>query len=219
MNKRESKTQHGLFWRQNDDQRKLWGTLRINENNEATLETFGSLIATEERSPVDLIGQIDPGYARLTLINCFPINTINSLHEPPREEPSNPDLPSAPTSQTRKTPGKGYSGKTFLEHARETNASVLDARWKNTPNWVGSSPSRKGGVVSRGSGNNQKTFQVGWTAMNNQVTESARPQNFYEKPRLSSQTPIFWHTLMQLVDSDVIEILKRPIPQPHEPTT
>ena len=77
MNNREVKNQHGLFWRQDNDQRQLWGTLRINEINEATLETFGSLINTEERSPVNIIGQINPGYTRLTLINCLPTNTTN----------------------------------------------------------------------------------------------------------------------------------------------
>ena len=79
MDNREAITEHGLFWRQDNGQRKLWGTLRINEINEATLETFGSLIGNEERSPCNIIGQINGGFGEVTLINCFPVNTQNAF--------------------------------------------------------------------------------------------------------------------------------------------
>ena len=77
MNKREEITEHGLFWRQDNDQRKLWGTLRISETKEARLETFGSLSDFEERSQINIIGQIKGGDGWVTLINCFPVNTQN----------------------------------------------------------------------------------------------------------------------------------------------
>ena len=77
MNKREEINEHGLFWRQDNDQRKLWGTLRISETNEARLETFGSLTAFEEHSAINIIGQIKGGFGWVTLINCFPVNTQN----------------------------------------------------------------------------------------------------------------------------------------------
>ena len=79
MENNESITEHGLFWRQDNDQRKLWGTLRINEINEAMLETFGSLIADEERLQSNIIGQIKGGGEWVTLINCLPINTQYSF--------------------------------------------------------------------------------------------------------------------------------------------
>ena len=82
MNNREAITEHGLFWRQDNDQKKLWGTLRIDETNEASLETFGSLIEREERekrSHSNIIGQIKGGQGWVTLINCFPIKTQNAL--------------------------------------------------------------------------------------------------------------------------------------------
>ena len=79
MNERTEITEHGLFWRQDNDQRKLWGTLRISETNEARLETFGSLIHFEERSAINIIGQIKGGFGWVTLINCFPVNTKNPV--------------------------------------------------------------------------------------------------------------------------------------------
>ncbi len=85
MNKREEFTEHGLFWRQDNDQRKLWGTLRISETNEARLETFGSLFNFEERSPINIIGQIKGGFGWVTLINCFPVNTQNPFPTRERE--------------------------------------------------------------------------------------------------------------------------------------
>lgn len=85
MNERTDITEHGLFWRQDNDQRKLWGTLRISETNEARLETFGSLIDFEERSAINIIGQIKGGFGWVTLINCFPVNTHNPFPVPEGE--------------------------------------------------------------------------------------------------------------------------------------
>ena len=79
LDKREAITEHGLFWRQDNDQRKLWGTLRISEIDGATLETFGSLINDKERTPSNIIGQINGGFGWVTLINCFPLNTQYSF--------------------------------------------------------------------------------------------------------------------------------------------
>ena len=77
MNEREEITEYGLFWRQDNDQKKLWGTLRISETNEAKLETFGSLSDIGEHSQINIIGQIKGGFGWATLINCFPVNTQN----------------------------------------------------------------------------------------------------------------------------------------------
>lgn len=44
MSNNESVTERGLFWIQGREQKKLWGTLRIDKANEMSLETFGSLI-------------------------------------------------------------------------------------------------------------------------------------------------------------------------------
>lgn len=85
MNDKEETTEHGQFSRQDNDQKKLWGTLRISENNEARLETFGSLVDFEERSFINIIGQIKGGYGWVTLINCFPVNTHNPFPVPEGE--------------------------------------------------------------------------------------------------------------------------------------
>ena len=44
MDNNEPITEHGLFWLRDNEHRRLWGTLYVNELNESTLETFGSLI-------------------------------------------------------------------------------------------------------------------------------------------------------------------------------
>ena len=75
MDTSKSTTEHGLFWVKNHEQNKLWGTLRINEINEARLETFGSLIEHGEENPQTIVGQIKGGQLPVTLLNCFPINT------------------------------------------------------------------------------------------------------------------------------------------------
>ena len=68
-------TEHGQFWLRNNDQRRLWGTLYVNELNEATLETFGSLIDSDKRGMHTIVGQINSGQELVTLIDCFPTNT------------------------------------------------------------------------------------------------------------------------------------------------
>ena len=70
-------TEHGLFWLRDNDQKRLWGTLYVNEINEANLETFGSLIDPYERGYHTIVGQITSGQELVTLIDCFPTNTRN----------------------------------------------------------------------------------------------------------------------------------------------
>ena len=54
-------TEHGQFWLIGNEQRKLWGTLYVNEVNESNLETFGSLIEPEEECFYTIVGQIRSG--------------------------------------------------------------------------------------------------------------------------------------------------------------
>ncbi len=70
-------TEYGLFWLRENEQRKLWGTLYVNEANESTLETFGSLIGQSEEGLHTIVGQISSGRKLATLIGCFPTNTRN----------------------------------------------------------------------------------------------------------------------------------------------
>ena len=72
-------TEHGLFWLRDNEQRKLWGTLYINEVNESKLETFGSLIEPRGETSDTIVGQIGSGREWVTLIDCFPTNTENWL--------------------------------------------------------------------------------------------------------------------------------------------
>ena len=74
---REAMIEHGQFWLQNDEQRRLWGTLSVNESNEARLETFGSLMDPREESAHTIVGLIASGQRSVTLIDCIPINTQN----------------------------------------------------------------------------------------------------------------------------------------------
>ena len=75
MDKNEPTQEHGLFWLQDDDHKKLWGTLYVNEINEARLETFGSLLEPRGENPHTIIGRIKGGQESVTLIDCFPTNT------------------------------------------------------------------------------------------------------------------------------------------------
>ena len=72
-------TEYGLFWLRETEQRKLWGTLYVNEANESTLETFGSLIDPSEGGLHTIVGQISSGKKWATLIDCFPTNTRNQI--------------------------------------------------------------------------------------------------------------------------------------------
>ena len=56
MNDKEILSEHGRFWLSENDERKLWGTLRINEINEVRLETFGSLISERDERKRRIIG-------------------------------------------------------------------------------------------------------------------------------------------------------------------
>ena len=77
MDKNEPITEHGLFWLRDHEQRKLWGTLYVNEVNESTLETFGSLIDPSDDGSHTIVGQIRAGQELVTLIDCFPTSTRN----------------------------------------------------------------------------------------------------------------------------------------------
>ena len=66
MNDKEILSEHGRFWLSENDGRKLWGTLRINEINEVRLETFGSLISE------NLIQNI----LFVDFLWCYPVRTI-----------------------------------------------------------------------------------------------------------------------------------------------
>ena len=68
-------SENGLFWLAENDENELWGTLRVNEFNEARLETFGSLISDRAEGRHRIIGRIRGGFEYVTLIDCFPINT------------------------------------------------------------------------------------------------------------------------------------------------
>ncbi len=72
-------TEHGLFWLSNNEQKKLWGTLYVDERNEARLETFGSLIDPNEEGLHTILGHVSSGQVWVTLVDCFPTNTQYSL--------------------------------------------------------------------------------------------------------------------------------------------
>ena len=92
--------------------------------------------------------------------------------EPPREEPGNPAHAESAASMTRK-PRETTTGR----HSWNTPAR----QWKNTPSWAGSSPSRKGGAVSRGPRDLRRTFQAGWTKEIGLAAEDDRLHCFDEK--------------------------------------
>ena len=75
MEDNASITEHGRFWLNDNDQKKLWGTLYINEVNDASLETFGSLIDLGERGPHTIVGEIRARQELVTLMDCFPTTT------------------------------------------------------------------------------------------------------------------------------------------------
>ena len=79
MNNTEPIFEHGLFWLRDSDEKKLWGTLHINEANEFTLETFGSLTEPNEGGRHTIVGRVNLGQRWVTLIDCFPTNTRNSM--------------------------------------------------------------------------------------------------------------------------------------------
>ena len=75
MNDKEILSEHGRFWLSENDERKLWGTLRINEINEVRLETFGSLISERDERKRRIIGVINGGQEYVTLADCLPVST------------------------------------------------------------------------------------------------------------------------------------------------
>ena len=83
MDTSDSITEHGLFWIKDRERQRLWGTLSIGEFDDARLETFGSLIATEEEKHQTIVGLIRGGQIPVTLLDCFPIK--NQDFGPTRE--------------------------------------------------------------------------------------------------------------------------------------
>ena len=77
MKNKETMIEHGQFWLQDDEPRRLWGTLCVNEANESRLETFGSLMDPREESSRTIVGLIASGQRSVTLIDCFPTDTYN----------------------------------------------------------------------------------------------------------------------------------------------
>ena len=77
MDRNEPITEHGKFWLMDNEQKQLWGSLYINEVNEAKLETFGSLIGPTEAGLHTIVGKIRSGQELVTLIDCFPTNSLN----------------------------------------------------------------------------------------------------------------------------------------------
>ena len=78
MDSNVSITEHGQFWLSENENRKLWGTLYVNEVNEATLETFGFLVDPSEGGSHTILGQMRSGQKWVTLISCIPTNTQES---------------------------------------------------------------------------------------------------------------------------------------------
>ena len=79
MDSNVSINESGLFWLSENEDRKLRGTLYINEANEATLETLGTLIDPSEGGSHTILGQIGSGQEWVTLVDCFPTKTEVSL--------------------------------------------------------------------------------------------------------------------------------------------
>ena len=63
MDNNDAVFEHGQFWLRSNEQRKLWGTLYVNELHESKLETFGSLIDPSEESSCTIVGQVRSGTA------------------------------------------------------------------------------------------------------------------------------------------------------------
>ena len=81
MDNNEPITEHGLFWLRDDERRKLWGTLQINEATASKLETFGSFIDHGEEGPHTIVGRVRTGTVWVTLIDCFPTYPSMSVED------------------------------------------------------------------------------------------------------------------------------------------
>lgn len=67
--------EHGLLWLPAMEENKVWGTLRVDEAGDSTLETFGELLPAWGEGSHRVVGVIKGGTESITLIDCFPINT------------------------------------------------------------------------------------------------------------------------------------------------
>ena len=134
MDDNESITEHGLFWLGEHEQKRLWGTLYVNEANEATLETFGSLIDPQGEGSHTIVGQIRSGQEFVTLINCFPTSTLNWL--PGEREP---DWSRQTCLVNRVVEGLGFEVGEEIAFAQATLDVSTLTKWAN-PNLVKGEP-------------------------------------------------------------------------------
>ena len=128
-------TEHGLFWLREHEQRSLWGTLYVNEVNESTLETFGSLIDPRGEGSHTIVGQIRGGQESVTLIDCFPTNTRNwGL-----SGDSEPDWSRQTCLVNRVVEGLGFEEGEEIAFAQATLDISTLTKWAN-PNLVRREP-------------------------------------------------------------------------------
>ena len=121
-------TEHGQFWLMDNEQRRLWGTLYINESNKGTLETFGSLIDPKREGCHNIVGQIRSGQEFVTLIDCFPTNTNNWILSGNDE----PDWSRQTCLMNRVVEGLGFKeGEEFAFEQAYLDISTL-TKWANT---------------------------------------------------------------------------------------
>ena len=135
MENNEPITEHGLFWLRDHEQRKLWGTLYVNEVNESTLETFGSLIDPRDEISHTIVGQIRSGQEFVTLIDCFPTNTSNWGWSGDSE----PDWSRQTCLVNRVVEGVGFGKGEEIAFAQATLDISTLPRWAN-PNQVERAP-------------------------------------------------------------------------------
>ena len=145
MDNNEPITEHGLFWLRDNEQRRLWGTLYVNEVNESTLDTFGSLIDPQGEGSHTIVGRIRAGQEFVTLIDCFPTNTRNWGFSGDGE----PDWSRQTCLVNRVVQGLGFEKGEEIAFARATFDISTLTKWAN-PNLVGREPAdAKGRPIRR----------------------------------------------------------------------
>lgn len=75
MKIQEQRSEHGMFWLAENKEKRVWGTLHIDEAGEAKVETFGALLPEWAEGMHKIVGRIKGGTEPVTLIDCFPVNT------------------------------------------------------------------------------------------------------------------------------------------------
>ena len=86
MNDKEHLSERGLFWLPGNDDKKVWGTLHVNEVGEAKVETFGALLPEWNDGQHRIVGKIKGGSEFVTLTDCFPVSTPVTMGEWDDEE-------------------------------------------------------------------------------------------------------------------------------------